>query len=112
MLTVEQRDEFLKTLHNPQYVNLNHIGPIALTGTINGQKLIFYASPYDTMEYGKDIYNRVIKGEYGEIGEFVPEIISQQRRTSDIHPMTKIIEDLRKEIEELKREMVQLKAQK
>jgi hypothetical protein len=112
MLTVEQRDEFLKTLCNPQYVNPDHIGPIALTGTINGQKLIFYASPYDTMKYGKDIYDRVIKGEYGEISEFVPEAISQQRRTSDTHPMTKIIEDLRKEINDLKSEVAELKAQK
>jgi hypothetical protein len=70
MMTPEQRDEFLGTLYNPQYTSLDHTGPIALTGIFYQQKLLFYASPTDPMEYGRKIYARVIKGEYGEILEY------------------------------------------
>jgi hypothetical protein len=71
-MTLEQLDEFLGTLFNPQYVSPDHTGSIALTGIVNGKKLIFYASPLDPMEYGRKIYNRVIAGEYGEILEYEP----------------------------------------
>jgi hypothetical protein len=73
MLTPEQRDEFLGTLYNPQWVNPDHTGPIALTGIFMGNKMIFYASPTDMMEYGRQIYARVIAGEYGEILPYVGE---------------------------------------
>jgi hypothetical protein len=73
MMTLEQRDEFLGTLYNPRYANPDHTGAIALTGIIGEQKLIFYASPLDPMEYGRKIYARVIAGEYGEILEYEPE---------------------------------------
>jgi|HubBroStandDraft_2_1064218.scaffolds.fasta_scaffold00040_36 hypothetical protein len=70
MLTTEQRDEFLGTLYNPRYINPEHTGAILLDGVFNGQKMTFYASPLDPMEYGRKIYERVIAGEYGEIREF------------------------------------------
>jgi len=66
-MTIEQRDEFLGTLYNPRYVNKDHTGAIALTGIFNGNKIIFFASPKDSMEYGRKIYARVIAGEYGDI---------------------------------------------
>jgi hypothetical protein len=77
MMTPEQRDEFLGTLYNPRYAKPDHTGPIALTGIIGEQKILFYASPTDPMEYGRKIYERVIKGEYGEILEYEP--IEQKR---------------------------------
>jgi hypothetical protein len=70
MFTVEQRDEFLSTLYDPCYINTDHTGAITLTGIFNGEKMLFYASPLDPMEYGRKIYSRVIAGEYGEIREF------------------------------------------
>jgi hypothetical protein len=73
MMTQEQIDEFLGTLYNPRYVNPDHTGAIAMTGIIGGQKILFYASPLDPMEYGRKIYARVIAGEYGEILECEPE---------------------------------------
>jgi hypothetical protein len=117
MLDPGQRDEFFKTLYNPQYVNPDHTGPIALIGIINGQKLLFYASPYDRMDYGREIYNKAIRGEYGEIGEYTasPDVIAPRTSSSNDsvpNPMFKVIEDLRKEIDELKSEVAQLKAQK
>jgi hypothetical protein len=117
MLDPGQRDAFLGTLHNPQYVNRDHVGPIALIGIIDGQKLLFYASPYDKMDYGREIYNKAIRGEYGEIGEYTasPDVIAPRTSTSEDtvpNPMFKVIEDLRKEINDLKSEVAQLKAQK
>jgi hypothetical protein len=84
---------------------------------IDGQKLLFYASPYDRMEYGKETYNKAIRGDYGEIGEYAPspDVIAPRTTAPDDlapHPMFKLIEDLRKEINELKSEVAQLKAQK
>jgi hypothetical protein len=73
MMTLEQRDEFLGTLYDPRYVNADHTGAIALTGISGGQKMLFYASPNDPMEYGRKIYERVIKGEYGEILPYEPK---------------------------------------
>lgn len=35
----------------------------------------FTANPNDTMEYGVDIFNRCVAGEFGEIGEYVEPVI-------------------------------------
>jgi len=69
MLTVEQREEFLGTLYNPRWINSDYTGSIILDGVFNGQKMTFFASQNDSMEYGRKIYERVIKGDYGEILE-------------------------------------------
>ena len=69
VMTVEQRDEFLGTLYNPRYLNTEHTGAIVLDGIFKGSKITFFASPNYSMEYGRQIYARVIAGEYGEILE-------------------------------------------
>ena len=38
------------------------------------EELPFNASENDTAEHGKALYARLISGEFGPIGEFVPEI--------------------------------------
>jgi hypothetical protein len=78
VMTTEYRDEFLGTLYDPHYVNADHTGPIALTGIFMEEKLTFYASPVDAMEYGRKIYERVIAGEYGEIQEPISEPIENE----------------------------------
>jgi hypothetical protein len=73
MLTPFQVGEFLKTLHNPRYINPERAGAILFDGIFHGQLLPFFASPTDSMEYGRMIYAKAIEGAYGPIGEYVPE---------------------------------------
>jgi hypothetical protein len=70
MLTADQVTEFLKTLHNPRYCNADQTGPIILDGTFNNGPMEFYASPWDMMDYGKEIYQKAIDGAYGPIGPY------------------------------------------
>jgi hypothetical protein len=74
VMTVEQRNEFLETLYEPRYATADPKGPIALTGIFEGYKVTFWASPRDPMEYGRKIYDRILKGEYGEISDYTPPI--------------------------------------
>lgn len=69
MLTPEQVKEFLKTLHNPRYVNPDHTGAILLDGIFEGEIMPFFASPYDRMKYGRIAYAKAIVGRYGKIKE-------------------------------------------
>jgi hypothetical protein len=63
-------DEFLKTLHNPRYVNPDHSGAILLNGIFEGEILPFFASPYDRMKYGRIAYAKAIVGAYGQVREY------------------------------------------
>jgi hypothetical protein len=83
MLTQLQVGEFLRTLRNPRYANENHEGAIALDGTYNGQTLVFFASPTDAMDYGRNIYQRAIDGDFGPIKDFEPIV------TNNIPPPVK-----------------------
>jgi hypothetical protein len=73
MLTAGQVEIYLKTLHNPRYINPEHTGAILFDGVFHNMPLSFYASPTDGMEYGRMIYAKAIEGAYGPIGEYVPE---------------------------------------
>lgn len=72
MLTQNQVDIFLKTLHNPRYINAEKKGAIIFDGEFRGQLLEFYASPLDAMDYGREIYDRALAGEFGPIGDYDP----------------------------------------
>jgi hypothetical protein len=72
MMTTIEVGEFLRTLTNPRYATEDKNGAIALDGTYNGQTLIFYASPIDAMDYGRNIYKRAIDGNFGAIKEYEP----------------------------------------
>ena len=82
MLTAEQVQEFLTTLRNPRYCNPDHTGPIVLDGTFNNGIMQFYASEWDMMEYGREVYRKAMDGEFGEIGpyEWPVEIPAQHIR--------------------------------
>lgn len=70
MLTPEQVKEFLKTLHNPRYINPDHTGAILLDGLFKGEILPFFASPFDKMSYGRIAYAKALVGAYGPIKEY------------------------------------------
>lgn len=78
MLTQLQIGDFLKTLHNPRYINPEHTGAILLDGTYNGLRMEFYASPTDPMEYGRNTYKQAIEGHYGPIADYKPEQIESE----------------------------------
>jgi hypothetical protein len=78
MMTQLQVGEFLRTLSNPRYVDKSHQGSIVLDGIYNGQILPFYASPIDAMEYGRNIYERAIGGDFGPIGEYEPITLPEE----------------------------------
>ena len=40
--------------------------------TISGQKLPFTARADDPEDYGRELFNRAVSGEFGEIGEYQP----------------------------------------
>jgi hypothetical protein len=78
MMTQLQVGEFLRTLTNPRYTEANHQGSIVLDGIYNGQILPFYASPIDAMEYGRNIYERAINGDFGPIGDYVQVTLPEE----------------------------------
>jgi hypothetical protein len=77
MMTQLQVGEFLRTLTNPRYADPSHQGSIVLDGIYNGQILPFYASPTDAMEYGRNIYERAISGDFGPIKEYEQITLSE-----------------------------------
>ncbi len=40
--------------------------------TLNGQKIPFTARADDPEDYGRELFNRAVAGEFGEIGEYQP----------------------------------------
>jgi hypothetical protein len=100
MMTEEQRNAFLATLNNPRYAGNDPNGPIALDGIFQEHTLIFYASPMDKMQYGRDIYEKVKNGDYGPIGDYVPRI--QRDGIGEPHPLLQKVKDLTAQVEELK----------
>lgn len=86
MLTTQQRDTFLESLHEPHYMDKEHKGPILLYGDIGGQKIAFWASPNDSMDYGREIYQKCLDGFYGEIEDGPYDEVNILTETSDLSP--------------------------
>ena len=54
-----------------RWVNAEHTG-IDMIVTIGGQKMPFTARADDPEDYGRELFNRAVSGEFGEIAEYVP----------------------------------------
>jgi hypothetical protein len=54
-----------------RWANAEHTG-IDMIVTINGQKLPFTARADDPEDYGRELFNRAVAGEFGEISEYQP----------------------------------------
>lgn len=54
-----------------RWANAEHTG-IDMIITISGQKLPFTARADDPEDYGRELFNRAVAGEFGEIGEYQP----------------------------------------
>jgi hypothetical protein len=63
----------LKYANNPKWVDQAHTS-IDLTVRFEeiDEDLPFHATPNDTEEHGRDIFERAKKGEFGEIAEWTP----------------------------------------
>lgn len=61
-------------LRNPKYVNQEQtmIDCEIEFKKFEGQYLPFTATSYDSAEHGRDIYQRLVNGEWGEIAAYVP----------------------------------------
>lgn len=54
-----------------RWINAEHTG-IDMVVTIGGQKMPFTARADDPEDYGRELFNRAVAGEFGEIGEYQP----------------------------------------
>lgn len=62
----------MKKVMKPVWANEGHT---AINVTVLSEELgliPFTATPDDPMDYGREIYDSCIKGEYGEIAEYIP----------------------------------------
>lgn len=66
MLTIEKA-------HSPEYGNTDKTH-IVLTVKFAEfeEEMPFGATPFDSMPYGVDLYNRAIAGEFGNIVDYIP----------------------------------------
>jgi hypothetical protein len=67
----ERVTNLMRTLKNPRYSRPDHSGPIQLDAVLDGQQVVFWASPIDLMDYGREIYRKCIDGDYGNIGSYI-----------------------------------------
>jgi hypothetical protein len=86
MLTPDQLSEFLDTLHNPRFVQPDPGGPILLDGEFRGGKMEFFASPLDSMPYGRSIWEKAMNGFYGPIAPYDPATIVDAEKNDPIPP--------------------------
>jgi hypothetical protein len=104
MLTQLQTGELLRTLKNPRYAEPIENSPILLDGEFNGYTIPFIASPYDMMDYGRNIYQRAIDGDFGPIKDFDPN--------NTMLKVSTIFNDITKERPHKKSETLDLFAEK
>lgn len=57
----------ISSLRNPRYAEDSTVGSIEFDAVYDGQQVIFWASPIDLMEYGREIHRKALDGNYGEI---------------------------------------------
>lgn len=63
----------LTSLKNPVWVNAEHtmIDCVITTSQFNNEELPFTASPTDIEPHGRTLFDRIVAGEFGSIGEYV-----------------------------------------
>ncbi len=59
-----------------RWANAEHTG-IDMIVTIGGQKLPFTARVDDPEAYGRELFNRAVSGEFGEIAEYQPPVLEK-----------------------------------
>ena len=73
----------IQTISDIHYANMDKNAINCIIETVDGDTLPFTACSYDDVEYGKDLFNRIIAGEFGDIlppkgfvedqdGKFIP----------------------------------------
>lgn len=64
--------EFIATLSEPRYSSPDHdpAKPFILHGKIGGKDIVFFASPNDPMDYGRELHRRIAAGKLGKIGDY------------------------------------------
>lgn len=60
-----------------RWANAEHTG-IDMFITIDGQKLPFTARQDDPESYGRELFQKAVSGEFGEIGEYQPPILEPE----------------------------------
>jgi hypothetical protein len=85
--------EFLTTLKNPRWANESDDKVIEFDAVWDRQQVVFWASPHDVMEYGRDIHKQALKGDFGRVREFIKSKLEEETQ-----------EKLKKFVEEQKEE--------
>jgi len=74
----------LQYAKNPTWADEAHTSiNLTVYFTEIGQDIPFHATPYDTEEHGRNIFEKAKNGEFGEIAEWIPpttEELAQQAR--------------------------------
>ena len=68
----------IENIQNPRWANSSHT-LITVDLDLNGETVLFVASPTDCTDYGPKIYQDCLDGKYGDIAEFsVPEKTTEE----------------------------------
>jgi len=68
----------IENVQNPRWANSSHT-LITVDLDLDGETVLFVASPNDCTDYGPEIYQDCIDGKYGEIAEFsAPEKTTEE----------------------------------
>ena len=68
----------IENIQNPRWENSSHT-LITVDLDLNGETVLFVASPTDCTDYGPKIYQDCLDGKYGDIAEFsVPEKTTEE----------------------------------
>lgn len=78
-------DDIVSTFANPRYFVSDANYPVELDCISQGVPALWYATPEDIMDYGKDIYSRVVEEEWGPITPYIvpPEPVFTKQQLLD-----------------------------
>jgi hypothetical protein len=64
----------LTSLKDPVWANVEHtlIDCVITTSQFGDEELPFTADPNDVEPHGRALFERIVAGEFGQIGEYVP----------------------------------------
>jgi hypothetical protein len=81
----------LTSLVNPVWANAEHtlIDCIITTSQFGDEELPFTADPTDVEPHGRVLFERIVAGEFGPIGEYVPPPPKPTPPSGDI-PVTEV----------------------
>ena len=81
----------LTSLKNPVWANAEHtlIDFVITTSQFGDEELPFTASPTDVEAHGRELFERIVAGEFGPIGEYVAPPPQPTPPSGDI-PVTEV----------------------